>query len=135
MKGKFEKVFVLLGAFIMCLSTASIANAYEWYPKTSGGTKGKAPIECLNLPREAQKDAISYTYGNSKAIGAYADVKVKYTLSPAGNERSVFKSDTDDYDAYAEANVTSGYPQKAEFNNTASSRYYGNYESERTMNF
>ena len=90
----------------MCLSTASIANAYEWYPKTSGGTKGKATIECLNLPREAQKDAISYTYGNSKAIGAYA-----------------------------EANVTSGYPQKAEFNNTASSRYYGNYESERTMNF
>lgn len=135
MKGKFEKVVVLLAAFVMCLGTANVANAYEWYPKTDGGTKGKATIECLNLPRMAQKDAVSYTYGNSKAIGAYADVKVRYTLSPAGNERSTFKSDTDDYNAYAEANAPSGYPQTAEFNNTASSRYYGDYKSERTMNF
>lgn len=136
MKKLLKRVCIFAAVSAMLIGSVGIVRAYEWYPDTSGGTKGKVELECYAGTNFSTKRSRCYTNGHGKIVGAYASTTIYYSLTPSGSLKTSFGSDSGDDYAVVDIKSPSNYPVKASYSCKANSHYYGSYTSSKiTLNF
>ncbi len=72
MKKLLKRVCIFAAVSAMLIGSVGIVRAYEWYPDTSGGTKGKVELECYAGTNFSTKRSRCDTDGDGKVVDASA---------------------------------------------------------------